>query len=76
LSTRLVQLPKRFFGLGSIGTHALGDTLDFRPTLCREAFGGGAKLVSSIAPRLQLGISLAPEHRLLVLLAKALDIVV
>ena len=67
LPTCLIQLPKFFFGLVSIGAHALCDRLDFCPTLCGDAFGSGVKLVGGIAPSLQLSISLALEDRLLLL---------
>jgi len=67
LATCLIQLPKLCFGLGSVGIHALCDHLDFRPTLCRKALGGGAKLVSGVAPGLQLSVSLVLEDRLLLL---------
>ena len=76
MAARLIQFPKLFFRLGSVGIHALHDRLDFRPTLRSEVLGSGAKLVSGFAPRLQLRAGLSLEDRLLLLdlLAEALDI--
>jgi hypothetical protein len=78
LPARLVEFPKLFFGLGSLSIHALHGSIDFRSTLCSEAFGSRAKLVGGLAPSLELGVSLVPKDRLLQLdlLAEALDIVV